>query len=210
MAGHNQLGRELTEQINQLLSNIVYPYKDYVLKNSDGAALNIQIKKCRADEHDDIVKLQNIVYEGIDDRETFVLTTAEELAESLDKDICLGVYFEGSLIAFTLMISNRCSPRNLGYHLEYDEAICQKCVTNDTTFVHPDYIGFGIQRCLLSLKIDIALGLGADEMLTTVSPKNTISLKNIMSEGFEIAAKKPMYGDYERYILRKALIGSGN
>lgn len=209
MTGHSEQGRELRERINSVLSDTVYPYKDYVLKNSAGAALNVQIKECRADEHLDIVRLQNRVYEGINNRETFVLTTDEELSESLDKDICLGVYFEGSLIAFTLMVSNRRSPRNLGYQLDYSDDLCQKCVTNDTTFVHPDYKGFGIQRCLLGLKIDIALGLGADEILTTVSPENTISLKNIISEGFEIATKKAMYGGFERYILRRTLI-SGN
>ena len=51
----------------------------------------------------------------------------------------------------------------------------------------------------------IAEKLGAEEVLATVSPENAFSLRNIISEGFEVVSEKNMYGGYRRYIVRKKI-----
>ena len=179
-------GKRLYETVNSVLSPEGNSYSDHVFKNREGATLNTCIRLCRADEIDVITDLQTRVYDSIGNKNTFVLTTGEELSESLSLDVCLGVYDGVKLIAFTLMVVNRNTSRNLGYSLGYDESKCLKCVTNDTTFTDLDYQGYGVQRHLLEIKHAIASKLGAEEMLATVSPENHVSLRNLMSEGLRL------------------------
>lgn len=178
----------------------------YVLKKNRMDELQAVIRQCCRDELEDIMQLQSTVYDTVGDKDTFVLSTEDELAESLAADVCIGAYVNGRLIAFTLIVTNPCSPRNLGYYLDYSRERRGKCVTYDTTFVHPSYTGYGLQKAFLSVKEAIAVGFGASEALATVSPDNTVSLKNLIAGGFEIAGEKSMYGELCRYIMRKSLI----
>lgn len=155
------------------------------------------------DELEDIVRLQEIVYEAVANKDTFVLSTEEELAESLSTDVCFGAYQNGVLIGFTLMVTNPNSPRNLGFYLNYSLEQRLRCVTYETTFVHPDYKGRGLQRLFISIKDRKAGEMEAHEALATVSPNNAASLKNLKAGGFEIAGQRKMYGNLDRYIMRK-------
>jgi hypothetical protein len=42
-------------------------------------------------------------------------------------------------------------------------------------------------------------------LMTTVSPRNPHSLRNMQAEGFQILLKKEKYGGLERYLLGKQL-----
>ncbi len=205
MSQYKGAGKRLNETVNSILSEDGNLYKNYVFKNKEGVSLNSSIRLCREEEIDVINGLQLRVYDSIENKDTFVLTTKEELSESLSRDICLGVYDGERLIAFTLLIVTRDSPRNLGFSLGYEKSKCLKCVTNDTTFVDPDYQGYGVQRRLLEIKYAIASKVGAEEILATVSPENAVSLRNMISEGFEVASDKTMYGGYKRFIVRRKI-----
>lgn len=178
----------------------------YILKNGGVHALQVHVRQCRREELEEILRLQEYVYDTVTDKNTFVLSTREELAESLAADVCIGAYEHGRLIAFTLIVTDPDSPRNLGNYLNNSKARCHRCVTYDTTFVDPAYTGYGLQRTFLSLKNGIAVEMGACHALATVSPDNAVSLKNLRADGFEIADEKKMYGDRRRYIMRKTLI----
>jgi hypothetical protein len=177
-----------------------------VISKSSGPDLTVGVRLCKQDELADILALQMMVDGSITNKELFVCSAEEALNEALKTDICIGVYLNNCLIAFTLMIINPDSPENLGYHLKYSREQCMKCVTYDTTFVHPDYKGYSIQRLLISLKDSIAVELGACEALATVSPDNMVSLNNLKASGFEIAEEKQLYGTLNRYIMRKYLL----
>jgi GNAT superfamily N-acetyltransferase len=178
----------------------------FALKRNGLRDLQVVIRQCEKDELEDIVQLQSYVFDTVPIKDTFVYSTEDELAESLVTDICIGAYVNGRLIAFTLVVTNPYSPRNLGYYLNYPPERCLRCVTYDTTFVHPSYTGYGLQRAFLSLKDEIARELGACEALATVSPDNTVSLNNLKTGGFVIADEKKMYGERLRYIMSKSLI----
>ena len=72
----------------------------------------------------------------------------------------------------------------------------------DSVIVHPDYRGNGLQRKLLETALTRLrpgiVGIGA-----TVSPENQYSLNNALASGFTIAARREMYGGYDRYLLKK-------
>lgn len=168
--------------------------------------LCVGVRLCRQDELSAILELQSKVSASISNKSTFVVTTEDELAESLNTDICIGMYHEAELIAFTLIITNSYSLRNLGFYIGYSRERCKRCVSYDTTFVHPAYKGYGIQRLFIGLKDAAAISLGAAEALATVSPDNDISLKNLISSGFVVVEEKKMYGGFNRYIVRKSLM----
>ncbi len=177
-----------------------------LLKRKGMRDLSVSVRQCTEEDLNDIIELQRKVHDAVIVKDTFVFSTQEELAESLMSDICIGAYLNGRLIAFTLVLTNPYSPRNLGYYLNYTQEQCLGCVTYDTTFVHPEYTGYGIQKVFISMKDELARAIGAIEALATVSPENTVSLNNLEANGFKIADEKKMYGERHRYIMRKSLI----
>ena len=74
----------------------------------------------------------------------------------------------------------------------------------DSAVVHPDWRGNGLQRKLLEAALPLLrpgiVGIGA-----TVSPENQYSLNNALACGFTIAARREMYGGYDRYLLEKRI-----
>jgi hypothetical protein len=198
-------GREQLRSLKGGLFDLLTAGSTFVLERKDQRELRLNVRFCRTDELEDILLLQKLVYDGISDKDTFVLTTAEEFAESLDFDVCIGAYDGEVLVAFTLMVTYPYSTRNLGLYLGYDQERCAKCVTYDTTFVDPAYKGYGLQRMFIRLKDQVAIRLGAEEALATVSIDNSASLNNLRASGFGIVGRKKMYGGFDRLILRKML-----
>jgi hypothetical protein len=177
----------------------------HLFRRKNDHELELSIRRCMANELDDILELQKRVYENIKDKKTYVLTSKDELLESLILDYCVGAFHNRELVAATVMISNRLSPRNLGCSLGYDIKRCLKSVTYDSTFVDPLYHGYGIQSFFIKIRDDISRKLGAEEAFATVSPDNSNSLNNIISGGFSILEEKTMYGSFNRYVLRKPI-----
>lgn len=165
----------------------------------------LDIRLCTKDRLDEIIALQRRVYDWIPDKDTFVRTTAEELAESLEQDFCIGAFSGNELAAFTLMVTGRKSPRNLAGLFGVSDEAARKSVTYDTTFVDPRFVGCGLQSYFITLKDRIAILLGADRAYATVSPDNMHSLNNMRANGFRTVGKKHLYGGHLRYILCKRL-----
>ena len=189
---------------NKILKKALSGESTVVLYNKD-IRTKFEMRLCGTDRHEEILKLQREVSECISDEDTFVLTTAEELAESLDRDFCIGAFMADELVAFTLMVSNRESYRNIGGLFDETNGAAQASVTYDTTFVCSRYVGYGLQRYFITLKDNVAVLLGADKAYATVSPNNAVSLKNLRSNGFRTVGKKRLYGRHWRYILCKRL-----
>jgi ribosomal protein S18 acetylase RimI-like enzyme len=152
-----------------------------------------------------VSELQSCIYDSMPDKSQFVLTTAEELAESIEHDFCLGAFDEDNLAAVTTIVLNRVTKRNIGYVLGYN---AYECVTYDTTFVRPDCRGRGLQRHFMKLKDEFSLKNGAKYAFATVSPDNGYSLNNLKMSGFDIIDRREIYGGVDRFILRKNLRGS--
>ncbi|SHI22554.1 L-amino acid N-acyltransferase YncA [Sporobacter termitidis DSM 10068] len=192
---------------NQNFDTLLQRYSEpaFIIEKDKKVQLPIKFRLCAKDDLEEIMALQSEVYENITAKEIFVFSTEDELSESLETDVCIGAYLFGKLIAFTLMVVNPNSLRNLGLYLDYSREQCLKCVTYDTTFIAPEYRGYGLQRLFITMKDAIARELGAREALATVSPDNAASINNLKASGFELAGEKKMYGGLKRYILRKSV-----
>ena len=161
------------------------------------------VRRMRMDEVDLVMQLQTRVLETMPDSSLLAETDRDEIAESVQLDLSLGVFDGDRLAAFALMVVNRMSEsRNTGQKNGLDPL---ECVSFDTAFVDPDYRGLGLQKFLLTAREDVAHQLGAKYALVTVAPNNAFSLKNVMGHGFEIMARKQLYGGRDRYVLKKDL-----
>lgn len=164
----------------------------------------LTLRTLRPDEVDIVLALQSRVHENMPDPSLLAETDRDEIAESVQLDACLGAFDGARLAAFALMVVNRESARrNTGQKNGLNPL---ECVSFDTAFVDPDYRGLGLQKYLLDAREEIARQLGAKYALVTVDPKNEFSLNNILSRGFEIIARKQLYGGLDRYVLRKDLL----
>lgn len=174
-------------------------------RRHDGKTEEFLIRLCGREELDPIMGLQAYVREHLDNPEIFAMTSREEIAESLEQDFCFGAFAGDRLAAFSLVIRNRVTPRNLGAKLGLSNAELMQCVTYDTTFVHPDYRGFGLQAYFMAPKDRLSRESGAAWALCTVDPANPHSLNNVTRAGFTVVKRARLYGGADRYILRKDL-----
>jgi hypothetical protein len=177
---------------------------ELILRNRNGTERAFTLTRCGPGHLAMIEALQEHVLRTMP-RGLFVPATRDELIESLETDYCLGAFSEGKLAMFSLMITNRPTERNLGHALGRTGVRLKESVTYDSTFVLPEYRGYGLQRLAHPFKDAEALRLGAKEALATVSPDNSHSLRNMLSSGFSIRARRELYGGQDRYILGKHL-----
>lgn len=178
---------------------------EILLNHRSGAQRVFTLMRCRTDHLEVIERLQDRVLTCMHDSSLFVPETREELMESLESDYCLGAFFEGELAMFTLMITNRPTERNLGHALGWSDDYLKKVVTYDSTFVAPEFRGYGLQRLSYPYKKAEALRLDAKEALASVAPENSHSLNNLLSQGFDILDRRLLYGGRDRFILIKHL-----
>lgn len=175
------------------------------LCRKNGEEKRFVLRKCTAEDLEQLMSVQATVKAQLERADIFATNERAEYQESIDEDFCLGAFCEGELALCSLMIINRVTPRHLGNYLGYDEDQLRRSVTNDITFVHPAYRGFGLQTLGIQIKDDLARELGAEEILATISPYNPHSLNNAKKQGFEPIKRCRMYGGVERYIVRKQL-----
>lgn len=184
------------------MKNWAWPAQEITFAGKRGQA-RLLVRIVGEDEVDAVMDLQERVHQNMPDPSQLAMTDRDEIAESTRLDVCLGVFDGNRLAAFALMVVNRDSmERNNG---QKNGLPPKDCVSFDTAFVDPDYRGLGLQRCLLKAREEIAMQLGAKHALVTVSPENSFSLNNILSQGFEIIARKQLYGGLDRYVLKKDL-----
>ena len=176
---------------------------EITMKRKSGEEKTFVFRQCTQEDVDAIVALQDAVYDALPDDTIFVKTNRDEFIESIDLDYCF-CFMDGDVMAaFTLMVSGRMGYRNYGEYLDYDEERMLKTVCMDTSFVLPEYRGFGLQDYFFRYREKVAKEAGATEALTTIAPHNEYSLKNAYKSGYEEVRRMSIYGGIDRIILRK-------
>ncbi len=158
-------------------------------------------REATIDDLEEVIALQNSVYEALPNKDLFAMESKEELEESLEKDKCFCVIKDGEMVAFSVLVVSRISYRNFGNYLNYDDDRLLKSASVDTCFVSPNHRGKRLQQKLILKRLDAARMSGATEAISTVDPENVHSLNNLKSCGFKIAERKTLYGGLNRYVM---------
>ena len=199
------------------------------VRNRSGNELELLLRRCTIDDIDKVMALQDRVVQKIasdmraerQDPETddlkhfhgqdmrsaalFISDPREEIEYSLLNDFCIAAFDGDLMVGFSLMISGGIGEKNLGNVLGYSDEQLSKCVNFETTFIDPEYRGFGLQRMFTEVRTQEALRIGATEALTSVSPDNEKSLANLRSNGFVPVREVVIYFGLRRLIMRKEL-----
>ena len=166
------------------------------------AALPVTIRRCGPADADAFYALQNEVRAAMPHPEQFVPDTLENITAYLTGDLGLGVYDGARLGAYFILRYCGQSEHNYAAFLGVPKSEWDHWANADSAIVHPDWRGNGLQRKLLEAALSLLrpgiVGIGA-----TVSPENQYSLHNALASGFIIAARREMYGGYDRYLLKK-------
>ena len=160
----------------------------------------------------DVLNLQTFVSNSLDNEQTFVVDSREFMQEEIlapGRGKMIGVFSEGKLIAYrNISFPRSDSDYNLGKELDIPKEELDKVSILEATVVHPQYRGNRLQARLLKQTIPLIEGLGYYHILSTISPYNYPSLKNVMDSDLVIRDLKNRGGVYEgklRFLLARDL-----
>ena len=184
-----------------------------VNRKSDSRHLeSYTMRLVEAREIDAVVYLQNLVYEGLPNKEVLFKDTKFEMLDDLYNGAkIIGVFNSvDELISYRYISFPRQASKNLGRDIELNVSELDKVVHLETTLVDPMYRGNRLQSLTLEKAIEIIEPMNMKHIICTVSPYNLFSLFNIMSAGLNIKALKRKYGQHYddgmwRFILHKDL-----
>lgn len=160
------------------------------------------------------VELENYVYEQLPNKQVLYVDTYKDMYEDMKSGAKIIGVFNGKdeIIAYRYIGFPGKSSKNLAYDINLPENQMDKVVHLETTVVHPDYRGNGLQSLTLQHAVSMVRDLGYRHLLCTVSPQNLFSLYNVMKNGLKIKALKKKYGTSEdqsdglwRFILHRDL-----
>lgn len=184
-------------------------YKKIKIKDIYGNDLEVEIKTLSLEYLDKIMELQDYIINKIENKKIFAKTERYEFENIINKDgEVIGVTTgKDQLIAFGAMVIPGRSEFNLGYDLNFNDDNLLKVAHIESTVVHPQYRGNGIQKMLCSYLENNGIKKGATIFCATVSPENQFSLRSILSLDYKIALEKEKYGGLKRYIVTKCYCG---
>ena len=164
---------------------------------------SFSIRRCALPDLDAIMELQQHISDTMTNPDLFVATDRADNRDYLiSPNAIFGVYDETRLIAYGSLIFPNDAPENLGWDLGWNREKLFSTATLDTIVVDPDYRGHGLQRMLIQTCVSYAREiLPSCNVMTTVSPYNEYSLRNVQAEGFTVRKRLMKYGGHERFIL---------
>ncbi|MBQ6835483.1 MAG: hypothetical protein IJO47_00360 [Clostridia bacterium] len=76
------------------------------------------------------------------------------------------------------------------------------CAVLDYVVVHPELRGYSIQKTLLFVAECIAKNNNKQGICAVTSPENIYSIKNFLSQEYQIVETKPKYHSIRHYMLK--------
>ncbi|MER2261509.1 MAG: GNAT family N-acetyltransferase [Psychrobacillus sp.] len=165
-------------------------------------------RELTTDNMEQILTLQSIVLQHLENKEFLQPLTKEEFEDSLKHRLMVGVFAGEELIAFRTLAIPVMDDHHLGYDIGLSEEQLGDVVYQEITNVHPAYRGYGLQRKLADLVMELLQNSPYTYICATVAPFNFASLKDKLSQGMVIKALKHKYGNMLRYIFYKRLDGN--
>ncbi|WP_419960590.1 GNAT family N-acetyltransferase [Psychrobacillus sp. BM2] len=157
-------------------------------------------------EHlDSILRLQHEVLRTMENDNFLSPLTIEEFKDSIASNLMIGAFVDNELIAFRGLALPPVDEQHLGYDIDLSLEQLEKVVYQEITNVHPNYRGFGLQKKLGVIVMELLDASPYTHVCATVAPFNIASLKDKLSQGMVIGALKKKYGGMLRYVFYKKI-----
>ncbi|WP_342599695.1 GNAT family N-acetyltransferase [Psychrobacillus sp. FSL H8-0483] len=163
------------------------------------------VRELTIDHVDDIFRIQDIVLGSLENNDFLSPLTKEEYEGSIANRLMVGVFVEEELIAFRALALPEIDEHHLGFDIGLKAEQLDKVVYQEITNVHPDYRGFGLQKKLGLIVMELLDASPYSHVCATVAPFNIASLKDKLSQGMVIGALKKKYANMLRYVFYKKL-----
>jgi hypothetical protein len=163
------------------------------------------VRELTIDNVNDIFRIQDIVLETIANNNFLSPLTKEDYVDSISNHLMVGVFVEEELIAFRALAIPEIDEHHLGYDIGLQTEQLNKVVYQEITNVHPNYRGFGLQKKLGNIVMELLDASPYTHVCATVAPFNIASLKDKLSQGMVIGALKNKYDEMLRYVFYKKL-----
>lgn len=163
------------------------------------------IRELTLESVEDILRIQEVVLETIANNNFLSPLTKEEYEHSIANHLMVGAFVEDKLIAFRALVVPEIDEHHLGYDIGLRTEQLHNVVYQEITNVHPDYRGFGLQKKLGTIIMELLDTSRYTYVCATVAPFNIASLKDKLSQGMVIGALKKKYGEMLRYVFYKKL-----
>ncbi len=152
----------------------------------------------------EIISLQDIIAGSLPYAEIFITHPIEYFRDlfKIERSV-IGVFAKEHLIAYSLIYIPGEGKENLGRDINIPECDLKKAAHLQAAVVHPAYRGNLLQKRMAQYHLKVLEEMGYEHICCTVSPKNHVSLGNILSNGFVIKGLKAKFQGWWRYIMYK-------
>ncbi len=172
--------------------------------NSESLVYNF--KKCSENDIEKICALQDEAFLHLESPDILRKNTKEMLKSCLkDPHYTIGAFKENNLVAFCILYDGKNTDENIGKDIGINEKDLTSVANIKLVIVSPQHRGNGLQKKLITLLEKIAQEKGKKMLCTTVSPYNTVSIKNFEALGFVFHSTKTKYGGLKRNIYFKKI-----
>jgi GNAT superfamily N-acetyltransferase len=152
----------------------------------------------------DLLRLQEVIAANLPCPEVFMLHDERYFPEIFRHErSAIGAMVGDELIAYSIIRIPGLAGDNLGRDLNLPEDELTGVCHLQAIAVHPTFRGNGLQRKLAAAHLHVIEEMGCKHVCCTVSPKNPVSLANILSCGLVIKGMRPKLHGWCRYILHK-------
>nr|WP_321500541.1 hypothetical protein [uncultured Dethiosulfovibrio sp.] len=160
----------------------------------------VPARLCRLDmsDYDDVMALNARVYNEVADEDIYASDNSIERNLS-GEGFALGVRAAGVLVAmciFSWVMEDMAKVLEGTYLNGWP---LESFAMRDIVVVDSDYRGNGLHRMLIEASGSF-LPSRKKYVISTVSPRNWASLKNVLAEGYYVVACKKLYGGHNRFI----------
>lgn len=146
-----------------------------------------------------VISLQELVYRSLPNKDVLATDTLDFIEGCIQDDgFIIGVHnSKEQLISYRMVSLPKKRKDNMGIDLKLPHNELSRVAHLETTVVHPDYRGNGLQSKSLQLAFPLLEAKRIKHVICTVSPFNLFSLTNIMKNGLKIKVLTRKYGQAE-------------
>ena len=168
---------------------------------------DIVYKLAQKDDAKIIYEIMNETYQNLENKNTFVCDTLNEIEEWLEKKGfgIIAYNNQKKIIGFLIVSYPGHSKKNLGYDIGLPKKELEKVAHMESTVVIPKYRGKGILQKLIQYAEKTIDRNNYKYFLATVSPDNPASFISLEKNGYQHIITKTKYNNLTRRIYLKKI-----
>lgn len=153
-----------------------------------------------------VLDLQTLIAKSLPDPKIFHLQGEDDLREifRLDRSM-IGVLADDGLAAYSIIRIPGEAADNLGRDLDLPPEELRQVAHLQAIAVHPAYRGNGLQQRMAAAHFGVIEDLGCRHVCCTVSPRNPLSLSNLLDCRFLIKGLRLKFEGWWRFILHGSI-----